>query len=321
MTELYARIAGTGGYLPERVLDNAELERRIDTTSAWIVERTGILERRVAADDELTSDLALQASRRALDAAGLDASAIDMVIVATTTPDRVFPATACMLQAKLGIHNGGPAFDVQAVCTGFVYALAIANQFIRAGQVKSALVVGAETLTRITDYSDRGNCFLWGDGAGAVVLTRSDQPGILNTHLHADGRHHDLLYVDGGASLKKHGDCYMRMSGNAVFKMAVTMLADSVTESLAAHGAPASVIDWVIPHQANQRILHATAKRLDVDPQRVVSTVSHHGNTSAASIPLAFDTAVRDGRIQRGQKIVLAGFGGGFTWGSALLAY
>lgn len=321
MTELYARIAGTGGYLPERVLDNAELEQRIDTTSAWIVERTGIHERRVAAEGELTSDLALAASRRALAAAGMEAADIGMVIVATTTPDRVFPATACMLQAKLGVHNGGPAFDVQAVCSGFVYALAIANQFIRSGQVRSALVVGAETLTRITDYSDRGNCFLWGDGAGAVVLSAGTAPGIVHTHLHADGRHHDLLYVDGGASMKKIGDCYMRMSGNAVFKMAVTMLADSVTESLAAEGSPAGTVDWLIPHQANQRILHATAKRLELDPERVISTVSHHGNTSAASIPLALDTAVRDGRIQRGQRLVLAGFGGGFTWGSALLRY
>lgn len=321
MTLLYAHIAGTGGYLPERVLDNAELERRIDTTSEWIVERTGIHERRVAAAHELTSDLALEAARRALAAADLPAAAIGLVIVATTTPDRVFPSTACILQAKLGIHNGAPAFDVQAVCTGFVYALAIADQFLRAGTVRHALVVGAETLTRITDYSDRGNCFLWGDGAGAVVLSAAARPGILGTHLHADGRHHDLLYVDGGASQGSTGSCYMRMSGNQVFKMAVSMLGESVEEALAARGMAADAIDWLIPHQANMRILSATAKRLGLGLERVVATVSHHGNTSAASIPLALDTAVRDGRIQRGQHLVLSGFGGGFTWGSVLLRY
>jgi len=317
----YARVVGTGSYLPARILTNAELEARIETTSAWIEERTGIRERHIAAEGELTSDLALRAAERALDAAGLDANEVDLIVVATTTSDRVFPSTACVLQAKLGVTNGCPALDVQAVCSGFVYAISVANQFIRGGQAKTALVVGAETLSRITDWTDRGNCMLWGDGAGAVVLQASDTPGIIATHLHADGRYQDLLFVDGGVSLKKEGACYMRMSGNAVFKMAVNTLDAIVDETLEANGLTKTDIDWLVPHQANIRIIQATAKKLGMDMGRVVVTVDRHGNTSAASIPLAFDTAVREGRIKRGETLLMEAFGGGFTWGSVLLKY
>lgn len=318
---IYARIAGTGSYLPARILTNAELETRIETTSAWIEERTGIRERHIAAEGELTSDLAQRAAERALDAAGLDANEIGLIVVATTTSDRIFPSTACVLQAKLGITNGCPALDVQAVCSGFVYAISVADQFIRSGQVKTALVVGAETLSRITDWTDRGNCILWGDGAGAVVLRASETPGIIATHLHADGRYQDLLFVDGGVSLKKEGACYMRMSGNAVFKMAVNTLDAIVDETLAANGLSKTDIDWLVPHQANIRIIQATAKKLGMDMDRVVVTVDHHGNTSAASIPLAFDTALREGRIKHGETVLMEAFGGGFTWGSVLLKY
>jgi 3-oxoacyl-[acyl-carrier-protein] synthase-3 len=296
---IYSRIIGTGSHLPARVLTNAELEKQIETTSEWILERTGIRERHIAAEGELTSDLAQQAAEAAIEAAGIDASDIELIVVATTTSDRIFPSTACVLQAKLGITNGSPAFDVQAVCSGFVYAVSVADQFIRSGQVKTALVVGAETLSRITDWTDRGNCILWGDGAGAVVLRASEEPGILATHLHADGRYQDLLFVDGGVSLKKEGACYMRMSGNAVFKMAVNTLDAIVDETLEANGLQKTDIDWLVPHQANIRIIQATAKKLGMGLERVVVTVYRHGNTSAASIPLALDTAVRDGRIDR----------------------
>ncbi len=315
----HAKIVGTGSYLPAQLVTNADLEKLVETTDAWIVERTGIRERHHATEGELTSDLALKAAERAIEAAGVDSGEIDLIVVATTTPDRVFPSTACILQAKLGIANGCPAFDVQAVCSGFVYALSVADNFIRSGQAKTALVVGAETLSRITDWSDRSNCILWGDGAGAVVLRASDEPGILATHLHADGRYQDLLFVDGGVSLKKEGECYMRMSGNAVFKMAVNTLDAIVDETLEANGLQKSDIDWLVPHQANIRIIQATAKKLGISMDRVVVTVDRHGNTSAASIPLAFDTAVRDGRIQAGETILMEAFGGGFTWGSVLL--
>jgi len=318
---VYARIVGTGSYLPARILANADLEKLVETTSEWIVERTGIRERHMAAEGELTSDLAQQAAERALEAAGLDAGDIDLIVVATTTPDRVFPSTACILQAKLGISNGCPAFDVQAVCSGFVYAVSVANNFIRAGQARNALVVGAETLSRITDWSDRGNCILWGDGAGAVVLQASSEPGILATHLHADGRYQDLLFVDGGVSLKTEGAFYMRMSGNAVFKMAVNTLDAIVDETLEANGLSKSDIDWLVPHQANTRIIQATAKKLGMSMERVVVTVDRHGNTSAASIPLALDTAVREGKIQAGETVLMEAFGGGFTWGSVLLKF
>jgi 3-oxoacyl-[acyl-carrier-protein] synthase-3 len=318
---IYSRISGTGSYLPARVLTNAELEKQIETTSEWIVERTGIRERHIAAEGELTSDLALRAAESAIEAAGIDANEIQLIIVATTTADRVFPSTACILQAKLGVNNACPAFDVQAVCSGFVYAVSIADQFIRSGQVKTALVVGAETLSRITDWTDRSNCMLWGDGAGAVILQASAQPGILATHLHADGRYQDLLFVDGGVSLKKEGACYMRMSGNAVFKMAVNTLDAIVDETLAANGLQKTDIDWLVPHQANIRIILATAKKLGMSMDHVVVTVDRHGNTSAASIPLALDTAVREGKIKAGELVLMEAFGGGFTWGSVLVRF
>ncbi len=318
---IYSRIVGTGSYLPTRVLTNAELEKQIETTSEWILERTGIRERHIAAEGELTSDLALQAAEKALEAAEIDANEIELIVVATTTSDRIFPSTACVLQAKLGITNGCPAMDVQAVCSGFVYAVSVADQFIRSGQVKKALVVGAETLSRITDWTDRSNCMLWGDGAGAVVLSASEQPGILATHLHADGRYQDLLFVDGGVSLKKEGACYMRMSGNAVFKMAVNTLDAIVDETLAANGLQKTDIDWLVPHQANIRIIQATAKKLGMSLDHVVVTVDRHGNTSAASIPLALDTAVREGKIKPGELVLMEAFGGGFTWGSVLARF
>jgi 3-oxoacyl-[acyl-carrier-protein] synthase III len=317
----YSRIIGTGSYLPARVLSNQDLEKIVETTSDWILERTGIRERHIAADGELTSDLALKAAEKAIEAAGIEAGEIDLIVVATTTADRIFPSTACVLQAKLGIGNGCPAFDVQAVCSGFVYAMSVANNFIRAGQARHALVVGAETLSRITDWTDRGNCILWGDGAGAVVLQASEEPGIIATHLHADGRYQDLLFVDGGVSLKTEGACHMRMSGNAVFKMAVNTLDAIVDETLEANGLSKSDIDWLVPHQANVRIIQATAKKLGMGMERVIVTVDRHGNTSAASIPLALDTGVREGKIQRGETVLMEAFGGGFTWGSVLVKF
>ncbi len=318
----HARIVGTGGYLPARLLRNADLEKLVDTTDQWIVERTGIRERHVAGEGELTSDLATHAARRALDAAGIAPASVDLIIVATTTPDRVFPGTACIVQAKLGIANACAAFDVQAVCSGFVYALATAANFIKARQARTALVIGAETLTRITDYSDRTNCILWGDGAGAVVLAASDAPGIISTHLHADGRYEALLYTDGGPSSGSAAEGpKVRMQGNAVFKMAVNTLDAIVDETLAANGLAKTDIDWLVPHQANIRIIQATAKKLGMGMERVVLTVDRHGNTSAASIPLALDVAVRDGRIRPGQTLLMEAFGGGFTWGSALVRY
>ena len=312
---IYSRIAGTGGYLPEKVLTNADLARMVDTSDEWIVARTGIRERHIAAEDEYTSDLALHASRQAIEAAGIDASAIDLIIVATTTPDHIFPSTACMLQQKLGIA-GMPAFDVQAVCSGFVYALATADQFIKSGAVRCALVVGAESLSRITDWQDRSNCILWGDGAGAVIVQASSEPGIISTHLHADGSYAHLLHVPKGI-----GGSTIQMEGNAVFKMAVNTLDAIVDETLGANGMGKSHVDWLVPHQANIRIIQATAKKLGMSMERVVVTVDRHGNTSAASIPLALDVAVRDGRIKRGETLLMEAFGGGFTWGSVLLKY
>ena len=317
----YARILGTGSYLPERVVSNAEFEKLVETSDQWIVDRTGIRERHRAAENELTSDLAVAAARRALEAADVVPANVDLLIVATTTPDRIFPSTACIVQAKLGIGNTGPAFDIQAVCSGFIYALATANNFIKAGQARTVLVIGAETLSRITDYTDRSNCILWGDGAGAVVLTVSEQPGIISTHIHADGRYQELLYVDGGPSMSNGAKASMRMQGNAVFKMAVNTLDAIVDETLAANGLDKSAIDWLVPHQANIRIIQATGKKLGLPMERVVVTVDRHGNTSAASIPLALDTAVRDGRIKRGQTLLMEAFGGGFTWGSALVKF
>lgn len=318
----YARILGTGSYLPARVLTNAELERMVDTTDQWIVDRTGIRERHLAADDESASTMGLDAARRALDAAGVDAKQVDLIIVATTTPDLVFPATACLIQERLGIREC-PAFDVQAVCTGFVYALTIAEKFIRTGSARCALVIGSEVLSRIVDWKDRSTCVLFGDGAGAVVLGAADAPGIISTHLHADGQYKDLLCVPTGVgtSHRRERLPFVQMEGSEVFKVAVTTLGRIVDETLAANRMQQSDIKWLVPHQANIRIITATAKKLGLPMERVVLTVDRHGNTSAASIPLAFDEAVRDGRIQRGDTILMEAFGGGFTWGSVLLRY
>ncbi|AAZ97504.1 Beta-ketoacyl-acyl carrier protein synthase III (FabH) [Thiobacillus denitrificans ATCC 25259] len=317
----YSRILGTGGYLPARILTNADLEKLVDTNDQWIVDRTGIRERHIAADGEFTSDLATAAARAALEAANLAADDIDLLLVATTTPDLVFPSTACIVQSKLGMTNGKPAFDLQAVCSGFVYALSVADQFIKGGAAKHVLVVGAETLSRITDWNDRSNCILWGDGAGAVVVGASSEPGIIATHIHADGRHKELLRTTTGPSSGSKTPALMRMEGNAVFKMAVNTLDRIVDETLEANGLAKTDIDWLVPHQANIRIISATAKKLGMSMDNVVTTVAGHGNTSAASVPLAFDAAVRDGRIKRGQIVLMEAFGGGFTWGSALLRY
>lgn len=315
----YSRIAGTGSYLPKRILTNAELETMVDTTDDWIVTRTGIRERHIAADNEFTSDLAFEAGRLAIEAAGISTQDIDMIIVATTTPDRVFPSTACLVQHKLSIANC-PAFDIQAVCSGFIYAMSMADSFIKSGGARHILVIGAETMSRITDWTDRSNCILWGDGAGAVVIQASDEPGILSSHLHADGSYTDMLNVPSGVS-RREGGTTIEMAGNPVFKMAVNTLDAIVDETLAANNMDKSEIDWLVPHQANIRILQATAKKLGMDMERVVVTVDKHGNTSAASIPLALDAAVRDGRIKRGETLLMEAFGGGFTWGSVLVKY
>jgi len=318
---IYARISGTGSYLPAYILTNAALEQRVDTSDEWIVSRTGIRERHIVAENQTTSDLATAAGRAALKAAGIEANQIDLILVATTTPDFIFPSTACLVQQKLGITNACPAFDIQAVCSGFVYALTTADQFIRSGSCKNVLVIGAETLSRITDWSDRSNCILWGDGAGAVVLQASDEPGIITTHLHADGQHENLLKVPAGPSARYANKATIQMEGNAVFKVAVNTLDAIVDETLNANGMQKNQIDWLVPHQANIRIIQATAKKLGMSMDRVVVTVDTHGNTSAASIPLALDTAVRDGRIQRGEIVLMEAFGGGFTWGSVLVKF
>jgi len=321
---IYSRIAGTGGYLPERVMTNAELERMVDTTDEWIRTRTGIIKRHIAADNETTCDLSEQAARRAIDAAGIAPADIDLIIVATTTPDVIFPSTACLLQERLDIH-GCPAFDVQAVCTGFIYALDIADKFIRTGSARCALVIGAETLSRIIDWTDRSTCVLFGDGAGAVILQASDEPGILSSHLHADGEYQELLKVPAGISLDypklKSGTAFIEMQGNEVFKVAVTTLGRIVDETLEANQLTTADIDWLVPHQANTRIIAATARKLDMSMDRVVLTVDQHGNTSAASVPLAMNEAILDGRIRRGQMLLLEAFGSGFTWGATLVKY
>jgi 3-oxoacyl-[acyl-carrier-protein] synthase-3 len=318
---MHSRIAGTGSYLPSQVVTNAELAQRVETSDEWIRSRTGIGQRHIAAAGEQTSDLALAAARAALAAAELSAAKVDLIVLATTTPDMVFPSTACILQDKLGTHNG-PAFDVQAVCSGFVYALGLADLMVRSGQVRNALVVGAEIYSRILDWSDRRTCVLFGDGAGAVVLTPSQRPGILSTHLHADGHYRNILAVPGTvAHGAVSGTPLLTMDGNTVFKLAVKVLCEVAHEALAANELPASAIDWLIPHQANVRIMEATAKKLHVPLERMVSTVERHANTSAASIPLALDIAARDGRIRSGQHVMLLGVGGGFTWGSALLRW
>jgi 3-oxoacyl-[acyl-carrier-protein] synthase-3 len=318
---IYSRIVGTGSYLPAKILTNQDLERMVDTTDEWVFTRTGIRQRHVAADDEKASDLALAASRRAIEAAGIAPKDIDLIIVATTTPDMVFPSTACILQAKLGV-KGCPAFDMQAVCSGFVYGLASANQFMRSGQYRHALVVGAEVYSRILDWQDRSTCVLFGDGAGAVVLRQDNAPGIMSCHLHADGSYADALAVPGtvrGGQVS--GRPLLRMEGGTVFKFAVKVLGDVAEEALAANHLRSSDIDWLIPHQANIRIIQATAKRLGMSMEKVVTTVERHANTSAASIPLALDEAVRDGRIRRDQHVLLEGVGGGFTWGSVLIKW
>ncbi len=319
-----SRIIGTGSFLPEKILSNAELEKMVDTTDEWITDRTGIKKRHIAGENETTCDLAENAAKRAIEAANIDASSIDLIIVATTTPDRVFPSTACLLQDRLDIH-GCPAFDVQAVCTGFIYALSVADKFLRTGASKRALVIGAETMSRIIDWTDRSTCVLFGDGAGAVILEASEEAGILSTHIHADGQYKELLTVAAGISQGydkiRQGDAFMSMQGNEVFKVAVNTLGKIVDETLEYNNLQKADVDWLVPHQANIRIINATAKKLKMSMDRVIVTVDEHGNTSAASVPLAFDVAVRDGRIARGDIILLEAFGGGFTWGSVLMKY
>jgi 3-oxoacyl-[acyl-carrier-protein] synthase-3 len=324
MKQLYARIAGTGRCLPERVLTNVDLEKMVETSDEWIRSRTGIERRHIVADDETNLDLCQRASLKAMEAAGVGPADIDLVIVGTTTPDQVFPNMGCLLQRRLGIQ-GPMAFSLEAACTGFIYALAIAEKFVRTGASKRALVVGAETLSRMVDWKDRNTCVLFGDGAGAVVLEASEQPGILSTHVHADGQYADLLYFPSGVS-KKPEDFharrdYIQMKGNEVFKVAVTKLGEVAQEALAANGVKGEDLDWLVPHQANMRIIEATARKLKLPMARVVVTVQDHGNTSTASVPMALDVAVRDGRIKRGQLLLLEAFGGGFTWGSALVRY
>lgn len=318
----FCRITGTGGYLPGTPVSNDDLVARgIQTSDEWIADRTGIRFRHFAADGEHSSDLALHASVRALEAAGRTAADVDLIIVATSTPDQVFPSTACILQNKLG-NRAAVAFDVQAVCSGFVYGLTIAEKFIRSGSHKCALVVGAEVFSRILDWEDRGTCVLFGDGAGAVVLEASDKPGILSTALHADGHYHDILSVPGQVCNGRiAGRPLLQMDGQAVFKFAVKVLGDTAQELLSAADLPVSALDWLVPHQANIRILQSTARRLDLPMEKIIVTVADHGNTSAASVPLALDVAVRDGRIRTGQHVMLEGVGGGFTWGGVLLRF
>jgi 3-oxoacyl-[acyl-carrier-protein] synthase-3 len=322
---VYSRIAGTGSYLPAQVVTNFDLERRMDTTDAWIRERTGIERRHVIADDESNVDMAEHAARAAIDAAGLRPADIDMISYGTTTPDLVFPNSGALLQARLGCR-GAPAFSLEAACSGFIYALAVADKFVRTGDVRCALVVGSEVLSRITDYSDRSTAILFGDGAGAVVLTASEEPGIITTRLHADGSYQSLLYCTGGPArgpapgTMRSGD-YIRMAGSEVFKLAVTLLGRVVDETLLVNNLEQSQINWLVPHQANLRIIHAVAKKLGMPMERVIVTVQDHGNTSTASVPLALDVGVRDGRIKRGDLLLLEALGGGVTWGSALLRY
>jgi 3-oxoacyl-[acyl-carrier-protein] synthase III len=318
---MYSRIIGTGSYLPEKVVTNDDLARIIDTSDEWIRTRSGIHSRHVAAEGQLASDLALPAAQRALQSAGVSAEEIDLIIVATTTPDIIFPSTACILQSKLGVA-GCPAFDVQAVCSGFVYALTIADLFIRSSQAKHVLVVGTEVYSRILDWSDRGTCVLFGDGAGAVIVAASEKPGILATKLHADGSHKEMLCVPGSVNGGKvFGSPFVHMDGGAVFKFAVRVFEEGAKEVLEAAGLQVSDLDWFVPHQANIRIMEATAKKLGLPKEKLIATVHHHGNTSAASIPLALDEAVRDGRILPGQTLLLEGVGGGFTWGAVLLRW
>lgn len=320
----YARIAGTGSYLPEKVVTNQDLEKTMETSDEWIRDRTGIKRRHIAAEGETTSDLAVNAAKLAIDAAGISADDIDLIVVGTTTPDKIFPATACIVQRKLGISGCG-AFDVQAVCSGFVYALDVANRHICTGGGKNVLVIGAETLSRIVNWEDRTTAVLFGDGAGAVILQSTDEHGIISTHIHSDGSQEELLHVPQGVSQgydqTRAGEAFIQMNGNAVFRKAVGALDLIARETLAGNNVAKEDLDWFVPHQANMRIIKAAANKLRMPMERVIVTVDEHANTSAASVPLALDIAVRDGRIQRGQLVLLGAFGGGFTWGSALLRY
>ena len=323
---MYSRIVGTGSYLPEKVLTNADLERLVDTTDEWIRSRTGIERRHIAAERETTVDLSEHAARRALEAAGTDPKEVDLIVFSTSTPDYLFPNCGALLQGRLGC-TGGPAFSLETACSGFIYALAVADKFVRLGEARCALVVGSETLSRVTDWSDRSTAVLFADGAGAVLLRPAAEPGILSTHLHADGTQKDMLYCPGGVSRNTPAfpDSQVRhaikMAGSEVFKIAVTHLGKVVEEALAANALPRSAIDWLVPHQANIRIIQATARKLDLPLERVIITVQEHGNTSAASVPLALDAGVRDGRVRRGQLLLLEAIGGGITWGAALLRY
>lgn len=320
----YARIAGIGSYLPERVVTNHDLEKTMDTSDEWIRERTGIKRRHIAADNETTSSMGLVAAQRAMEMAGVGPDEIELIVVGTATPDKIFPATACIIQRRLGV-KGCPAFDVSAACSGFVYGLDLANRYIRTGGAKTALVIGSETLSRITNWEDRGTAILFGDGAGAVVLQADEEPGILSTHIHADGEYEELLHVEQGVSVgfdvTRAGGAYIKMEGNAVFRRAVATFDNIARETVADLDGHLDDIDWFIPHQANMRIINAAAKKLKMPMERVIATVDEHANTSGASIPLAMDLAIRDGRIQRGQTLLLAAFGAGFTWGSAMVRY
>lgn len=316
---IYSRIAGTGAHLPQRVLTNHELQQRLDTTDEWIRERTGIERRHIVGEDETVVDLAEHAARRACEAAGITPAEIDLIAFATTTPEMIFPNSGVLLQARLGCR-GGPAFGIETACSGFMYALAIADKFVRAGEARRALVIGADCLSRVVDWTDRGTAILFGDGAGAVILEPAGAAGVLSTHLHADGTYKDLLYCPGGVGARAR-PAHIHMEGSEVFKIAVTQLGRAVDEALGANGLSRAAVDWLVPHQANIRIIQATARKLDMPMERVVVTIDAHGNTSAASVPLAMDVAVRDGRIRRGQLLLLEAFGGGFTWGSALVRY
>jgi 3-oxoacyl-[acyl-carrier-protein] synthase-3 len=321
---IYSRITGTGSYLPPRIMTNNDIAQFVDTTDEWIFERTGIRQRHIV-DHETSCDLAEIAARRALEMAGREPNEVDLIVLGTSTPDLIFPSTGCLLQGRLGITNGGAAFDVNAACSGFTYALSVADKFVRSGVSKCALVVGAETMSKLLDWNDRGTCVLFGDGAGALVLEASTEPGIYSTHIHSEGSHEELLNVAAGVSRNRDvllaDKAFLRMKGNEVFRMAVTTLGRIVEETLEANHMTKAEVDWLVPHQANIRIIQATAKKLEMPMERVVVTVGEQGNTSAASIPIAFDTAVRDGRIQRGQTVLLEAFGGGFTWGSALVRF
>lgn len=317
----YSRLIATGSCLPEKILTNRDLEAMVDTSDAWIRERTGIVQRHIASDHESSASMGTLAAQKAMEYADFDPNLIDLIIVATSTSDRLFPSTACLIQEKLHLH-GFPAFDVTAACSGFSYALATADNFIRAGQAKHALVIGSEVMSRVIDWTDRSTCILFADGAGAVLLSAADEPGIHSTHLHADGRYQDLLYVPSPLPRYQERPLpYMKMEGSEVFKVAVNELGKLVHETMLANGLSESELDWLVPHQANLRIITAVAKKLSLPMSQVVITLDRHGNTSAASIPIALDCAIRDGRIQRGQKLLLESFGGGFTWGSALITY